>query len=39
MAPLDRFCIHTITTKPWALDAAVRNYAAAGVFAQRRVGV
>lgn len=28
---LSRLCIHTITTKPWALDEAVRRYAAAGV--------
>lgn len=26
-----RLCIHTITTKPWGLDEAVRRYAAAGV--------
>lgn len=33
-APLKDFSklsIHTITTKPWALDEAVRHYAAAGV--------
>ena len=28
---LDNFCIHTITTKPWDLDTAAREYAAAGV--------
>ncbi len=28
---LDRCCIHTITTKPWALPEAVEKYAAAGV--------
>lgn len=28
--PLSRLCIHTITTKPWSLDRAVRSYAAAG---------
>lgn len=26
-----RLCVHTITTKPWPLDVAVRRYAAAGV--------
>jgi sugar phosphate isomerase/epimerase len=26
-----RLCVHTITTKPWPLDIAVRRYAAAGV--------
>jgi sugar phosphate isomerase/epimerase len=34
MAPpgdLSRCCIHTITTKPWPIDEAARNYAAAGV--------
>jgi len=33
-APLKDFsklCIHTITTKPWALDEAVRHYSKAGV--------
>jgi len=28
---LSRLCIHTVTTKPWSLDDAVRHYAAAGV--------
>lgn len=28
---LDNLCIHTITTKPWALDVAAQKYAAAGV--------
>jgi len=28
---LDRCCIHTITTRPWALPEAVEKYAAAGV--------
>ncbi|QRR03565.1 sugar phosphate isomerase/epimerase family protein [Dyadobacter sandarakinus] len=28
---LDRCCIHTITTKPWALPEAVEKYAAAGI--------
>lgn len=29
--PLDRLCIHTITTKPWPIETAVEKYAAAGV--------
>ena len=28
---LSRLCIHTITTKPWDIETAARNYAAAGV--------
>ena len=28
---LDKLCIHTITTKPWGIEEAVDNYAAAGV--------
>lgn len=28
---LSRLCLHTITTKPWSLEAAVAKYAAAGV--------
>src|SRR3954447_11868436 len=28
---LSRLCIHTITTKPWDIDTAAKNYAAAGV--------
>lgn len=28
---LDRLCIHTITTKPWALEEAAEHYAQAGV--------
>ncbi|MFT3748980.1 MAG: sugar phosphate isomerase/epimerase family protein [Agriterribacter sp.] len=28
---LSGLCIHTITTKPWAIETAARNYAAAGV--------
>src|SRR5258708_10884880 len=31
LSDFSRLCIHTITTKPWALDEAVRNYSAAGV--------
>ncbi len=28
---LSHLCLHTITTKPWAIEEAVRHYAAAGV--------
>src|SRR5690349_20895400 len=28
---LSRLCIHTITTKPWAIEEAAKNYSAAGV--------
>ncbi len=28
---LSRLCIHTITTKPWSIEEAVEQYAAAGV--------
>jgi sugar phosphate isomerase/epimerase len=28
---LSKLCIHTITTRPWPLDDAIRHYAAAGV--------
>lgn len=28
---LSRLCIHTITTKPWAIEVAVRRYSSAGV--------
>jgi sugar phosphate isomerase/epimerase len=28
---LSRLCIHTITTKPWGIEEAVRRYSAAGV--------
>src|SRR5687768_4908851 len=28
---LSRLCIHTITTKPWNIETAAKNYAAAGV--------
>jgi len=28
---LSRLCVHTITTKPWAIEEAVPRYAAAGV--------
>jgi len=30
-AGLSRLCIHTITTKPWEIEEAAMNYAAAGV--------
>src|SRR5262245_28859908 len=28
---LSRLCIHTITTKPWSLEAGVKKYRAAGI--------
>jgi sugar phosphate isomerase/epimerase len=28
---LSKLCVHTITTKPWNIDDAARNYAASGV--------
>lgn len=28
---LSRLCIHTITTKPWNIEEAAKNYAAAGI--------
>ncbi|MBK8883409.1 MAG: sugar phosphate isomerase/epimerase [Bacteroidales bacterium] len=28
---LERLCLHTITTKPWKIEEAARNYSAAGV--------
>ncbi len=30
-APLDRLCLHTITTKPWPIETAAARYAAAGI--------
>lgn len=30
-SPLDRLCLHTITTKPWSIETAAPRYAAAGV--------
>ena len=30
-ASLDRLCIHTITTKPWAIETSAAKFAAAGV--------
>ncbi len=31
MTDFSKLCIHTITTRPWPLDGAIRHYAAAGV--------
>lgn len=31
LTDLSRLCIHTITTKPWNIEEAARNYSAAGV--------
>ena len=31
MPDLNQLCMHTITTKPWSLETAVREYAAAGI--------
>jgi sugar phosphate isomerase/epimerase len=31
VAGLSRLCLHTITTKPWGIEEAARNYAAGGV--------
>jgi sugar phosphate isomerase/epimerase len=31
LTDLGRLCVHTITTKPWAIDRAADEYAAAGV--------
>ena len=28
---LSRLCIHTITTKPWKIEEAAKNFSAAGV--------
>src|SRR5688572_19757648 len=28
---LSKLCIHTITTKPWKIEEATKNYSAAGV--------
>ncbi|HEY5550430.1 MAG TPA: sugar phosphate isomerase/epimerase family protein [Opitutaceae bacterium] len=30
-SPLDKLCIHTITTKPWNIETAAAKFAAAGV--------
>ena len=31
LTDLSRLCIHTITTKPWSIEEAARNYSAGGV--------
>ena len=31
VAGLSRLCLHTITTRPWGIEEAARNYAAGGV--------
>jgi len=31
LTDLSRLCIHTITTKPWSIEAAAKNYSASGV--------
>jgi sugar phosphate isomerase/epimerase len=31
VATLSRLCLHTITTKPWSVEEAARNYSSAGV--------
>jgi len=31
IAALDKLCIHTITTKPWGIEEAAKNFSAAGV--------
>jgi sugar phosphate isomerase/epimerase len=31
VATLSRLCLHTITTKPWSIEEAVKNYSSAGV--------
>ncbi len=31
MTDLSKLCVHTITTKPWDIETAAKNYAAAGV--------
>jgi sugar phosphate isomerase/epimerase len=31
LTDFSKLCVHTITTKPWALDEAVKRYAAAGI--------
>lgn len=28
---LSKLCVHTLTTKPWGIEACVKNYAAAGI--------
>jgi sugar phosphate isomerase/epimerase len=31
VASLSRLCLHTITTKPWSIEEAARNYSSSGV--------
>ncbi len=31
LTDLSRLCIHTITTKPWGIEEAAKNYSANGV--------
>jgi sugar phosphate isomerase/epimerase len=31
MIPMNRFCVHTMTNKPWSLDDCARHYPRAGV--------
>jgi len=31
LTDLSRLCVHTVTTKPWAIETAIEKYAAAGV--------
>ena len=31
LTDLSRLCIHTVTTKPWSIEEAAKNYSAAGV--------
>ena len=31
LTDLSRLCIHTITTKPWSIEEAAKNYSATGV--------
>ena len=28
---LSKLCVHTLTTKPWDIEACVKNYSAAGI--------
>ena len=28
---LSKLCVHTLTTKPWDIDACVKNYSMAGI--------
>jgi hypothetical protein len=31
LTDLSQLCIHTITTKPWSIEEAAKNYSAEGV--------